>query len=55
MSANQYYDSNIYMQSTNLVIKVAYMYYYKKMRKFPALFYHFNFSHLIRKIADFFK
>lgn len=33
MSANQYYDSNIYMQSTNLVIKVAYMYYYKKMRQ----------------------
>lgn len=34
MSAtNQYYDSNIYMQSTNLIIKVAHMYYYKKMRQ----------------------
>lgn len=30
---NQYYDSNIYMQSSNLIIKVAHMYYYKKMRQ----------------------
>ena len=28
-----YYDSNIYMQSANLVVKVAYLYYYKHMRQ----------------------
>lgn len=30
---NQYYDPNIFMQSTNLTIKVAYMYYYEKLRQ----------------------
>lgn len=32
-NTNQYYDSNIYMQSANLIIKVAYMYYYRNMRQ----------------------
>ena len=28
-----YYDSNIYLQSANLVVKVAYLYYYQHMRQ----------------------
>ena len=32
-AANQYYDSNIYMQSANLIIRVAYMYYYEGKRQ----------------------
>ena len=30
---NQYYDPNIYMQSKNLMLKVAHLYYYKAMRQ----------------------
>lgn len=32
-AANQYYDSNIYMQSANLIIRVAHMYYYEGKRQ----------------------
>ena len=31
-SKNQYYDSNIYMQSQNLILRVAYEYYYQNLQ-----------------------
>ena len=31
-SKNQYYDSNIYMQSPNLILRVAYEYYYQNLQ-----------------------
>ena len=30
---NQYYDPNIYMQSKNLILKAAHLYYHKGMRQ----------------------